>query len=42
MGDGSLDGFTESSCGRCPAFSLCEDDGPVNSECTYYDEWLSI
>lgn len=42
MGENDLDGFTESSCGRCPVFSLCEDGGPVNSECPYYDEWLTI
>jgi DNA-directed RNA polymerase III subunit RPC6 len=38
----SLDGFTESPCGRCPVFSLCEENGPVNAEeCVYFDEWIA-
>lgn len=35
------DGFTDTPCGNCPAFSVCEDQGPVNSkDCMYLDEWL--
>lgn len=36
-------GFTESPCGRCPVFDLCEDDGPVNARtCEYFQDWLQI
>ena len=36
-------GLTESPCGRCPVFDLCEEDGPVNSRtCVYFQEWLQI
>ena len=35
-------GFTESSCGRCPVFSLCKEGGPVSaSNCVYFEEWLN-
>lgn len=38
-----LDGYTEAPCGRCPVFSLCEENGPVNpDECVYYDKWLDL
>lgn len=38
-----LDGFTEAPCGRCPVFSLCEDNGPVNpKECIYLDKWIDL
>ena len=34
-------GLTESPCGRCPVFDICEDDGPVNAKtCEYFQEWL--
>ena len=38
----SLDnGLTESPCGRCPVFDLCEEDGPVNAKtCEYFQDWL--
>lgn len=36
-------GLTESPCGRCPVFDMCEDDGPVNARtCEYFQEWLQI
>ncbi|MCJ1476218.1 34-kDa subunit of RNA polymerase III (C) [Lambiella insularis] len=35
-------GLTESPCGRCPVFDLCEETGPVNARtCTYFQEWLA-
>lgn len=34
-------GLTESPCGRCPVFDLCEEDGPVNAKtCEYFQDWL--
>ena len=34
-------GLTESPCGRCPVFDLCEEDGPVNARtCEYFQDWL--
>lgn len=34
-------GLTESPCGRCPVFDLCEEDGPVNAKtCEYFHDWL--
>lgn len=36
-------GLTESPCGRCPVFDICEDDGPVNARsCEYFQDWLQI
>ncbi|KAL6714016.1 34-kDa subunit of RNA polymerase III (C) [Lecanora helva] len=36
-------GLTESPCGRCPVFDICEEDGPVNARsCEYFQEWLQI
>lgn len=36
-------GLTESPCGRCPVFDLCEEGGPVNARtCTYFREWLDF
>ncbi len=36
-------GLTESPCGRCPVFDLCEEDGPVNARtCEYFQDWLQI
>lgn len=36
-------GLTESPCGRCPVFDMCEEDGPVNARtCEYFQEWLQI
>lgn len=38
---GSENGLTEAPCGRCPAFEICEDDGPVNARtCVYFQDWL--
>ena len=38
-----VNGLTESPCGRCPVFDLCEEGGPVNARsCTYFQEWLAI
>ncbi len=34
-------GLTESPCGRCPVFDLCEPGGPVNARtCEYFTEWI--
>lgn len=36
-------GLTESPCGRCPVFDLCEEGGPVNARsCTYFQDWLAF
>ena len=36
-------GLTESPCGRCPVFDICEDDGPVNARtCEYFQDWLQL
>ncbi|KAI9772347.1 MAG: 34-kDa subunit of RNA polymerase III (C) [Candelina submexicana] len=36
-------GLTESPCGVCPVFNLCEEGGPVSaSNCKYFEEWLDI
>lgn len=36
-------GLTESPCGRCPVFDLCEEGGPVNARtCTYFQDWLVL
>ena len=36
-------GLTESPCGRCPVFDICEEDGPVNARtCEYFQDWLQI
>ncbi len=38
---GSGNGLSQAPCGRCPVFSLCEENGPVNaSNCEYFEEWL--
>ena len=42
-GAGLENGLTESPCGRCPVFDLCEEDGPVNARsCEYFQDWLQI
>ncbi|TKX23370.1 putative RNA polymerase Rpc34 subunit [Elsinoe australis] len=34
-------GLTQTPCGRCPVFDLCEEGGPVNARnCEYFDTWL--
>ncbi|PNS13942.1 hypothetical protein CAC42_1433 [Sphaceloma murrayae] len=34
-------GLTQTPCGRCPVFDLCEEGGPVNAtNCEYFDTWL--
>ncbi|KAH8153784.1 uncharacterized protein LAJ45_01551 [Morchella importuna] len=39
----SVNGFTESPCGRCPVFSLCREGGPVSaSNCVYFEDWLNF
>jgi len=39
--DMSVNGFTESPCGRCPVFNLCKEGGPVSaSNCKYFEDWL--
>ena len=36
-------GLTESPCGRCPVFEICEEDGPVNARtCHYFQEWVEM
>ena len=43
--DGAVleNGLTESPCGRCPVFDICEDDGPVNARtCEYFQDWLQL
>jgi len=36
-------GLTETPCGRCPVFDLCEEGGPVSpSNCVYFMQWLDI
>ncbi|KAK5651515.1 hypothetical protein OQA88_11969 [Cercophora sp. LCS_1] len=36
-------GLTETPCGKCPVFELCEEGGPVSpSNCVYFLEWLDI
>ena len=36
-------GLTESPCGRCPVFDLCEEDGPMNAKtCEYFQDWLQL
>ncbi|KAL7275086.1 34-kDa subunit of RNA polymerase III (C) [Rhizina undulata] len=38
----SINGFTDSPCGRCPVFSLCKEGGPVSaSNCKYFEDWLN-
>ncbi|KAI9742324.1 MAG: 34-kDa subunit of RNA polymerase III (C) [Claussenomyces sp. TS43310] len=40
--DGRSNGLTESPCGRCPVFNLCEEGGPVGpSNCEYFRDWLA-
>ncbi|KAI9821111.1 MAG: 34-kDa subunit of RNA polymerase III (C) [Pycnora praestabilis] len=40
---GPRNGLTESPCGRCPVFNLCEEGGPVSaSNCEYFKIWLDI
>ncbi|ORX38930.1 RNA polymerase Rpc34 subunit-domain-containing protein [Kockovaella imperatae] len=35
-------GQTQISCGKCPQFNFCQEDGPVNPEsCAYVDDWLA-
>jgi DNA-directed RNA polymerase III subunit RPC6 len=39
----SVNGFTESPCGRCPVFNLCKEGGPVSaSNCKYFEDWLNV
>ena len=34
-------GLTQSPCGRCPVFDMCEEGGVVNAgSCTYFQDWL--
>ncbi|CAK7223800.1 34-kDa subunit of RNA polymerase III (C) [Sporothrix bragantina] len=36
-------GLTESPCGLCPVFDLCEDGGPVSpANCVYFNRWLGL
>lgn len=38
-----LSAYTEAPCGKCPAFDLCEDGGPVGpSNCEYFKRWLGV
>ncbi|WRT68878.1 uncharacterized protein IL334_005859 [Kwoniella shivajii] len=39
---GTGTGQTQISCGKCPVFSFCEDDGPVNPNgCEYLTKYLN-
>lgn len=34
-------GQTQAPCGKCPQFTFCEEQGPVNAEsCMYFEDWL--
>ncbi|KAI9476588.1 MAG: RNA polymerase Rpc34 [Benjaminiella poitrasii] len=36
-----IEAITETPCGKCPVFSFCVDDGPINPvNCEYFDAWL--
>ena len=36
-------GLTESPCGRCPVFDICEEEGPINARtCEYFQDWLQF
>ncbi|KAJ3292714.1 34-kDa subunit of RNA polymerase III (C) [Borealophlyctis nickersoniae] len=38
-----LNAWTDVPCGRCPVFSFCSEDGPVNpANCVYYKKWLEF
>lgn len=38
----ALDALSETPCGACPSFNICEMNGPVNAnDCVYLDDWLS-
>jgi DNA-directed RNA polymerase III subunit RPC6 len=38
----TVNGLTESPCGRCPVFNLCKEGGPVSaSNCKYFEDWLN-
>ncbi|EEB08052.1 DNA-directed RNA polymerase III complex subunit Rpc34 [Schizosaccharomyces japonicus yFS275] len=39
--EGTIDGYTESPCGKCPLNDVCAVDGPVSPmTCEYFDKWL--
>ena len=44
MGMGDMEnGLTQSPCGRCPVFDMCEEGGVVNAaSCTYFQDWLAL
>lgn len=34
-------GLTQTPCGRCPVYNLCQEGGPVNADnCEYFEVWL--
>lgn len=36
-----IEGLTETPCGRCPVFTFCKEDGPINPfNCEYFKTWL--
>nr|POE99444.1 putative dna-directed rna polymerase iii subunit rpc6 [Quercus suber] len=36
-------GLTQTPCGQCPVFDVCEEGGPVNpGNCVYFNEWLGL
>ncbi|KAI9823273.1 MAG: 34-kDa subunit of RNA polymerase III (C) [Phylliscum demangeonii] len=42
-GPPAVNAFTETPCGKCPVFSLCEEGGPVSaSACLYFKDWLQV
>lgn len=39
--DGEGTGLTQTPCGRCPVYNLCQEGGPVNAgNCEYFEVWL--
>ncbi|KAF2151676.1 RNA polymerase Rpc34 [Myriangium duriaei CBS 260.36] len=39
--EGEGTGLTQTPCGRCPVYNLCQEGGPVNPQnCEYYELWL--
>ena len=41
--EGGNNEMTETPCGRCPNFDLCDETGPVNATtCEYFPEWFKM
>lgn len=40
--NGRPNAFTDTPCGQCPVFSLCQEGGVVSPEgCAYWEDWLT-